>query len=130
MDDTTFLSRPRERPRPSFAVAMSAGGGVIVWFGILLIAVDVFSRGEDGWTGALVFVGLLALSTLALVFAPRLAHPAAVAALVLSVPAIYGFLIFPSTDSFGDVRLFFVLTIATWLLFFVFSNSRGRPVLL
>jgi hypothetical protein len=126
----TFAQRLRERPRPSFAVALSAGGGVIVAIGVLLLAVDVFTRTDDGWVGALFFVVLAAIASVGLLVLPPAAHPGCVSALAASVPAVYGFLIFPSTDSFGDIRLFFALTIATWLLFFAVSTSRGRPILL
>src|SRR5262245_19675919 len=126
----TLTQRLRERPRPSFAVALSAGGGVIVAIGVLLLAVDVFTRTDDGWVGALFFVFLAAIASVGLLVLPPAAHPGCVSGLVASVPAVYGFLIFPSTDSYGDVRLFFALTIATWLLFFAVSTSRGRPILL
>src|SRR5262245_3962914 len=126
----TYAQRLRDRPRPSFAVALSASGGVIVAIGVLLLAVDVFTRTDDGWVGALFFVFLAAIGSVGLLVLPAPAHPGCVSALVASVPAVYGFLIFPSTDSFGDIRLFFVLTIATWLLFFAVSTSRGRPILL
>jgi hypothetical protein len=126
----TDLFRDRVRPQPSFAAALSAGGGVVVGIGVFLVALDVYIDEGDGWRGALPFVALMAVATATLFVTPRAVHPGAVSALVLSVPAVYGFLVFPSTDSFADARVFFVLTIATWSLLFVVPNSRGRPVLL
>ncbi|MGH8978486.1 MAG: hypothetical protein ACRDV7_10460 [Acidimicrobiia bacterium] len=124
------LFRDRARPHPSFAAAVSAGGGAVVAIGVFLVAIDVYIDKRDGWRGALPFVALAVLAIGALFVTPRAVHPGAVSALVLSVPAVYGFLVFPSTDSFADARIFFVLTIATWALLFVVPNSRGRPVLL
>ncbi len=134
-----FLERFRGRPRPSLATALSASGGIIVWIGVMLIALDVYADGNDGWTGALFFVGLTLVALSILAFAPDSTHSgsfgevvlsaSSVSALVLSIPAVYGFLIFPGAESFGDVRWFFVLTIVTWAILFTVSNSRGRPIL-
>ena len=134
-----FLERFRGRPRPSLATALSASGGIIVWIGVMLIALDVYTDGNDGWTGALFFVGLTLVALSILAFAPDSTHSgsfgevvlsaSSVSALVLSIPAVYGFLIFPGAESFGDVRWFFVLTIVTWAILFTVSNSRGRPIL-
>ena len=124
-----FLPRGGIRPRPSFAGALAAGGGVIVWIGVLLIAGDILAETGDGWVAVLPCVGLFALAIVAIMVAPRAVQPGCISTLVLSVPAIYGFLILPSADSFADVRVFFILTIATWTLLFVASNARGRPIL-
>jgi hypothetical protein len=102
---------------------------VLVWLGVFLVALDVYARSGDGYTGALIFVGLGAMGIVALYAAPDATRPGAVAVVVASVPTIYGFLIFPSADSFADIRLFLALTIATWALLFAFSSSRGRPIL-
>ena len=118
------------RPRASFSDALAAGGGVIVTIGVLLIAADRYANSGDGWQGALVFVGLFLIANLALLVVREPFDAACTGAIVLSVPAIYGFLIFPSTDSFADVRLFLILTIVTWALLFAVSSSRGRPILL
>jgi hypothetical protein len=118
------------RPRPSFADSLAAGGGVIVAIGVLLIALDMTGNGDDGWKGALLFTGLLAVALTVMFVAPRAVRPGCTSAVVLSVPAAYGFLVLPSADSFGDVRVFFVLTIATWCLLFVVSNAKGRPILI
>jgi hypothetical protein len=126
----TFWGRAVERPRASFADALSAGGGVIVTIGVLLIAADRYSNSGDGWQGALVFVALFFVANLALLVVREPFDAACTSAIVLSVPAVFGFLIFPTTDSFADVRLFLILTIVTWGLLFAFSNSRGRPILL
>ena len=99
----------------------------------------MYADGNDGWTGALFFVGLTLVALSILAFAPDSTHSgsfgevvlsaSSVSALVLSIPAVYGFLIFPGAESFGDVRWFFVLTIVTWAILFTVSNSRGRPIL-
>jgi MFS family permease len=124
------LNRPRRRLRPSFAEALAAGGGVIVWIGALLVALDVFASSGDGWTGAVFFVALAALAIVALIVAPASVQPGCMSVLVLSVPTIFGFLIFPTADSFGDARAFLALTIITWATLFAVSNSRGRPILI
>ncbi len=126
----TFWGRAVSRPRASFSDALAAGGGVIVTIGVLLLAADREASSGDGWQGALVFVGLFLIANLALLVVREPFDAACTAAIVLSVPAIYGFLIFPSVDSFADVRLFLILTIVTWALLFAVSNSRGRPILL
>ncbi len=126
----TFWGRAVNRPRASFSDALAAGGGVIVTIGVLLLAADRYANSGDGWQGALVFVALFLIANLALLVVREPFDAACTSAIVLSVPAIYGFLIFPSTDSFADVRLFLILTIVTWALLFAVSNSRGRPILL
>ena len=126
----TFWGRAVNRPRASFSDALAAGGGVIVTIGVLLIAADRYANSGDGWQGALVFVGLFLIANLALLVVREPFDAACTGAIVLSVPAVYGFLVFPSTDSFADVRLFLILTIVTWALLFAVSNSRGRPILL
>ena len=72
-----FLERFRGRPRPSLATALSASGGIIVWIGVMLIALDVYADGNDGWTGALFFVGLTLVALSILAFAPDSAHSGA-----------------------------------------------------
>jgi hypothetical protein len=129
-EPATFWGRAVARPRPSFSDALAAGGGVIVTIGVLLLAADRYANSGDGWQGALVFAGLFLVANLALLVVREPFDAACTAAIVLSVPAVYGFLVFPSTDSFADVRLFLILTIVTWALLFAISNSRGRPILL
>ena len=126
----TFWGRAVNRPRASFSDTLAAGGGVIVTIGVLLIAADRYANSGDGWQGALGFVALFLIANLALLVVREPFDAACTSAIVLSVPAIYGFLVFPSTDSFADVRLFLILTIVTWALLFAVSNSRGRPILL
>jgi hypothetical protein len=121
---------PGERPTPSFGDALAAGGGILVWVGLLLIALDVTNDGDDGLAGALIFGLLAAVSIVTLGYASPDVRPAPMTTLVLAIPTAYAFLIFPNADSFGDIRLFFILTIATYALLFAFSTARGRPVLL
>jgi hypothetical protein len=128
--DDRVLHRPRHRLRPSFADALAAGGGLIVWLGALLLGLDVTANTGDGWTGALLFVALAVLAIIALIVTPASLHPGCMSMLVLSVPTIYGFMIFPAADSFADVRAFLALTLVTLAVLFLVSNSRGRPVLI
>jgi hypothetical protein len=125
-----LLPRGGARPAASFSDALSAGGGILVWIGALLIGLDLYGENGDGWPGALLFLGLGVIAGIVLRSAPREVEPAAVSTLVLSVPSVYGFLIFPSVDSFGDVRGFFALTIATYAVLFFVWKTRGRPVFL
>ena len=91
--------------RPSFADGLAGGGGITVWPGAFLIALDIYADSGDGWTGALIFVAFAALAIVALFVAGHAVQPGCMSVLVLSVPTIYGFLIFPTTDSFADVRV-------------------------
>ena len=95
------------------------------------IAADIaIGDGSDfeGELGAFVFLALAIVGFVALLFLPAATHPAFVAANVISVPAFFGLLLLPETDSFTDVRLFIVLTILGWTFCFFTPGVRGRPI--
>ncbi len=118
------------RPRPSLADALAAGGAIVVAIGALLVAIDLIDgSGEPDWElGALVFALLGAAGSLLAWFGPTSTRPAAVTAVAVSVPFVYGFLILPDAGSFADVRPFVLLTIGTWVVAYVVPRTRARPV--
>ncbi len=127
-ENSLFGPRARDRMPASVTDALAAGGGVLVVFGVLLISVDI--RADDGskYACAALFGALIVAGFLGLALLPHPARAGCIAAITLSVPAVYGWLIFPSTESFGDLRPFFVLTIITWALCWFIPLSRPRPI--
>jgi hypothetical protein len=128
---TGLFERDADRPRASFSDALAAGGGVVLTAGVALIAADIaIEDGSDfeGELGAFVFLALAIVGFVALLFLPAATHPAFVATNAISVPAFFGLLLLPETDSFTDVRLFIVLTILGWTSCFFIPGARGRPI--
>jgi hypothetical protein len=100
----------------------------VVAFGLLLISVDLFQDEGSRWYGVGLFAALLVVAIVGLVFLPPVTRPGCVAAAAISVPAVFGFMFFPETKSFGDLRPFFLLTIAVWAVLWIAPRTRGRPL--
>jgi hypothetical protein len=121
----------RERPRPSLATAVAAGGATIVAVGVLALAVDLFVD-DDGDTSRL-GPTLLWLVVLAAGYAlawvlPAAVGPSATTLTAWSVLGTFGFLWLAETDSFDDIRVFLLCTILAYGALFVAPRTRGRAI--
>ena len=128
---TGLFDRDADRPRASFSDALAVGGGVVLTAGVALVAFDIaIGDGSDfeGELGALVFLALAIVGFAALLFLPAAMHAAFVATNAISIPAFFGLLLLPETDSFTDVRVFIMLTILGWAACFFIPGARGRPI--
>jgi hypothetical protein len=123
-----LASTPAARPGPSAPDALAGGGGIVVAIGALMVALDVFGEDTNETGAALVMLALFAVGFAGLVLAPPPTHPAWIAATAIAAPAIFVFLFLPEADDVGDLRPFFVCTVAAWAACYLVPHTRGRPV--
>jgi hypothetical protein len=128
IDDALLGTRAGDRFGPLLSDAVAAGGGAIVAVGLFLVSIDLYADGENRWPGVVLFTALLAAGIVGTIVLPAAARPGCVAAMAISVPVAFGFLFFPDTQSFGDLRPFFLLTIAGWAVLWIAPRVRGRPL--
>ncbi|MGQ0826116.1 MAG: hypothetical protein ACT4OX_13985 [Actinomycetota bacterium] len=120
-----------DRPRPSLSDAVAAGGGLVVAVGVGFLAAEVGVEDDGGFNGipgAVMFFVLALVAFVLTGFVSRPAQAACTAVITVSIFTGFGLLIFPKVDSFADIRLFLVLTIAGWLVFYFAPTTQGRPI--
>ena len=124
--------RIERRGTPWLGHAVAAGGGALVAIGFIAIGVDVYPDGshDPGWVGFGLCVALLLAAVVAFPYVPSLVRAACVAVIAIAVAGAAGFVVFPGVHHVDDVRPFYVITIAAWLLAFVFGPTRRRPLFL
>ncbi len=124
--------RTERRGTPWLGHAIAGGGGALVAAGVITIGADVYpDSGDDpGWVGALLCLAMVVVSVVLLPRVPALVRSALVATVAIGIAGTAGFLLFPGVDGVDDLRGFFVLTIAAWVIAFLVPPTRGRTLLL
>ena len=120
----------RRGPRPVASVvdALVGVGGIVIAGGITLLAFDAYGEEFNQGPAALVMLGLFALGYVLLNVTTPASHPAWIAMTAIAVPGVFAFLLLEEADSFGDVRLFFLTTLAGWIALFFAPSTRSRPL--
>jgi hypothetical protein len=122
--------RVERRPRPGFAHVLGAAAGAFVVVGVVAFVVE--ATDDDPTAPGVVFTLLLVAAALLLgLRAPGPLRSAAVTAIVLAVPMLWFFAFFGSGDAGrSEVRGVYLLTVASYLLLYLLSWTKGRAVFL
>ena len=122
--------RVEQRPKPGFAHVLGAAAGAFLVVAVVAFVVEVTS--DDPTTPGVLFT--LALVVLALgagLRAPGPLRSACVTAIVLAVPLIWCFGFFGGGNAGrGEIRGVYLLTLASYLLFYFLTWTKGRAVFL
>src|SRR3954468_15761935 len=108
------------RGTPWLGHAIAGGAGALIAIGAISIGVDAYPNDSDdpGVVGALLCVALVVASFVAMARLPGTLRAAAVACIAIGIAGAFAFLFFPGINQVGDLRGFWLLTIAAWLLAF------------
>lgn len=122
--------RAERRPEPGFGHVLAAGGGAFAVFATVAVIVEI---GGDDLTAPGVLLSL-ALAAVAFVLAWKVdAGPirsAAMTAIVLCVPLVWFFAFYGDGDTSGSTAGVYLLIVASYLVLYVVTWTRGRAVLL
>jgi hypothetical protein len=131
-DNTSRDWRSARRGTPWLGHAIAGGGGALVAAGVVAIGADLYPDPSDdpGWAGALLCVALVVVSIVALPRVPALIRSALIATIAVGIAGAAGFLLLPGVHGVDDLRGFFALTVAAWVVAFLVGPTRGRTLLL
>jgi hypothetical protein len=117
---------------PWLANAVAGGAGALIAIGVIAVGIGLYPDQvkSSGWGGFGLCLGMIAAGYLAIVFLPRLYESTGVTMVVIGIIGATAFVFIPRTRHFSDLRLFFAVTIAAWLIAFVIGPAKARPVLL
>jgi hypothetical protein len=121
--------RAERRTPPSLADALAAAGGVLVAAGLAVIGFEALYTNDSNVTGILLSLLVIAAAVVAPIWAPEVIKPGCVAALIVSVPVLWFFLIVAESSS-ADTGGANFLTVVTLAVLFVVPHTRGRIALL
>lgn len=125
-----FRWRLEHRPDVRFGHAAGGVGGILV--AAAAVAFVVATTGDDPTLPGVAFTaGLVVVALLAGWRVRGPVRSAAVAAIAVSVPLVWAFAVLGDSEGGrGDFRLVLLLTIATYVVLYLASWTRGRAVLL
>jgi hypothetical protein len=122
--------RAERRPEPGFGHVLAAGGGAFAVFAVVALIVEI---GSDDLTAPGVLL-TLALAAAAFVLAWKVdagpVRSAAMAAIVLCVPLVWFFAFYGDGDTSGSTAGVYLLIVASYLVLYVVTWTRGRALLL
>jgi hypothetical protein len=122
--------RAERRPEAGFAHALGAAAAAFAFFATNALVIKVTS---DDATGPGVGFNMVLLAV-AFVAGAQIAGPvrsACMTAIVLAVPAIWGFAFFGSGQATGgDLRGFYILTILSYAALYLLVWTKGRGIVL
>jgi hypothetical protein len=128
---TPFRWRLATRPDVRFGHAAGGVAGLLVFAAVFAFVVEVTD--DDPTLPGVGFNVLLIAAAVAVGFWVRgPVRSAAVTALVFAVPALWLFVVIGDGDNVGrdDVRIIFLLTIVSYVVFYALTWTRGRAVFL
>jgi hypothetical protein len=122
--------RVERRPRPGFAHVLGAAAGAFLVVAVVAFVAEVTS--DDPTTPGVLFDLALVVLALAAGFrAPGPLRAACVTAIVLAVPLIWFFGFFGGGSAGrGEVRGVYLLTLVSYLAFYLLTWTKGRAVFL
>jgi hypothetical protein len=129
--ESPFRWRLTHRPDLWFGHAAGGVAGVLVAAAILAFVIEVTD--EDATIPGVGFNLLLIAAAVAVGFFVRgPVRSAAVAALVLAIPQFWAFAVVGDGEGFdrGDFRVILLLSVVTYLAFYLLTWTRGRAILL
>jgi hypothetical protein len=118
------------RPRPGFAHVLGAAAGAFLVVAVVAFVVEATS--DDPTAPGVIFDGVLVAVALLLgARAPGPLRSACVTALVFAVPLVWIFAFFGASDfGRGEVRGVYLLTLASYLLLYLLTWTKGRAIFL
>ena len=122
--------RAERRPRPGFAHVLGATAGAFLVVGVVAFVVE--ATDDDPTTPGVVFtLILLAVALLVGMGAPGPLRSACVTAIVLAVPLLWFFGFFGGGNAGrGEIRGVYLLSLASYLLLYLLSWTKGRAIFL
>ena len=133
-DDVTAIPRlgwrVQRRPRPGFAHVLGAAAGAFTVIAVVAFVVEAST--DDPTVPGVVFNALLVAVALVVGFrVPGPIRAVCVTAMVLGVPLVWFFALFGDGNSErADVRGIYLLTLACYLVLYLFTWTKGRAIFL
>src|SRR5947209_2557385 len=122
--------RVEQRPRPGFAHVLGAAAGAFLVIGVVAFVVE--ATDDDPTTPGVLFnLVLVGLAILLGMRAPGPLRSACVTAIVLAVPVMWFFGFFGGgAAGRGEIRGVYLLTLASYMLLYLLTWTKGRAVFL
>jgi hypothetical protein len=122
--------RTQRRPRPGFAHVLGAAAGAFVVVGVVSFVVEATSNDPTA-PGVVLDLLLVAGALLVGLRAPGPIRSACVTAIVLAVPLVWFFALFGSGSAGrGEIRGVYLLSMASYLVLYLFGWTKARAILL